>query len=107
LRLRDGALVLDVAGIKRGLWLDEHDLDFFVCAWAMLHAARHDKKLSGFDLNISGAELHSELSLDHQEELVFVLMMVPDEFTLELGELYIVLIELADDLGGKMVREER
>src|SRR2546429_140583 len=73
----------------------------------MLHASGHDKKFSGLDLDLSSAELHDELSFDHQEELAFMLMMVPDEIPLELRQLHIVFIQLADDLGGKMVREER
>src|SRR5262249_42956169 len=43
--------------------------------------------------------------LDHQEQLVLVLVMVPEELALELDQLDLLAVQLADDLGTPLVLE--
>src|SRR3954467_11296025 len=47
LQLLDGALILQVAGIERGLWLDQHHVDFIVGAGKVFDPVRDDDELAG------------------------------------------------------------
>src|SRR5581483_5887204 len=52
-------------------------------------------------------ELDPELSLPHQEELVFIVMLVPGEFALNLDEFDLLTVQAGDDLRTPMIAEER
>jgi hypothetical protein len=45
------------------------------------------------------AKFHAKTAFNHQEHFVFVLVMMKDEFALELVELYILAIELGRNVG--------
>lgn len=49
----------------------------------MLHASGHDQELSLAKSNHTVAELHVELPVEHEEELVFGVVLVPHEAALE------------------------
>ena len=66
-------------------------------------AARNDQELAFLEPDLPVAEIHPESSLHHQEHLVLVLMVVPDEFSLELDEFDKLAVELADDLRAPMI----
>lgn len=66
----------------------------------MLDAAWDDDELALADLNVTLAELHGEPAFDHEEQLILALVMVPYELALELDELDVGVIDLADDLGA-------
>src|SRR5437899_11831469 len=87
--------VLHVAGIQCGRWLKQHDPGFFVGYRTVLESPRHYDELSFFQPDMPVAKLHSEAALDYQEHLLFVLVMMPDEFTLQLVQLPQMAIELA------------
>src|SRR5262245_24764093 len=65
--------------------------------WAVLHATRHDDELPRPQVPVAIAELHSQASGDHEEELVLPLVVVPDELALELDQLHVAVIQLARD----------
>jgi hypothetical protein len=69
----------------------------------MFDAARHDEKFALFQPDLPIAKIHPEAAIHNQEELVFVGVMVPNEFPLKLDELDLLAIELADDLGFPLV----
>jgi hypothetical protein len=53
----------------------------------VLNALRDDEELSGRECDVAIAELDYEAALEHEEQLVRLLMMVPHELALELREL--------------------
>jgi hypothetical protein len=59
-------------------------MHFFVCYRTVLHPFGHDDKFSRADHRFAIAKFHPQLSFDDQEEFVFIVVMVPDEFALEL-----------------------
>lgn len=58
-----------------------------------------------FVLGTVFAVLHAERSADDEEEFVFVVVVMPDEFALEFRELDVGIVEFADDLGTPRIRE--
>src|SRR5438105_5034350 len=77
-------LVLNVAGVEGGGGLEEEDVRLLLGDRPMLDAARDDQEFPLFQPDVAIAQLHAEAALHHQEHLVFVLMVVPDERPLEL-----------------------
>ena len=71
----------------------------------MLHAARHDEELAAFEPHLAIAELHSESPIDDQKQLVLTVVVVPDELALELDELDVLTVQLADDARIPVVGE--
>src|SRR4051812_44142649 len=77
----------------------------------MLHAARNDDEFSRHDQELIllavVAYFHSQGALYHVEQLVFVLVVVPVEFTLDLRHLHVKIVDLADDLRSVVLLEQR
>src|SRR4029077_13706240 len=73
---------------------------------AVLDTPGYDVQLSGTEGHVSIAELDRKAALDHQEQLVGVLMGVPDELALELGQLDLVVVETGHHLGRPVLREQ-
>ena len=65
----------------------------------MLDAARDDDELAFLDPFVVVAVFHAEAAFDDQEQFVFVVVMVEDEFALELVELDVLSVELGADVG--------
>jgi hypothetical protein len=97
----------NVPRVQRGGGLEEKDVSLFIGDRTMLDAARNDDELALADIDRMLAKLHPELSLDHQEELVLVLVEMPIEWSLELDQLDQLTVELADDLRRPVLVEER
>jgi hypothetical protein len=64
----------------------------------MLDAAGDDQQLALADGDGAVAELHRERAVEDEEELVFGLVAVPDERPLQLHQLHVLAVQLADDL---------
>ena len=67
---------------------------------AVLDALRHDQQLAGIEDHLPVTELHPQPPGDDPEELVLVVVVVPDELPLELDDLHVRVVQLADDLGA-------
>lgn len=106
-RLIDSAFITYVAGVEGARGFEEEDVHFVVGNGAVLKAARDDEHVAGFQINISIAKFHAEATLDDEEELVFVLVMVPYEWPRKLGEFDVLAVQFADDARGPMVAEQR
>ena len=50
-------------------------------------------------------ELDDQAPANNKKELVLLLVVVPDELPLELGELHVAVVDLADDLGTPLFIE--
>src|SRR5215831_2287677 len=91
------ALIRDVAGIEGGGRLEEHDVTLHVSDGFVFDFPRHNDEFALLQGDRLVTELHSELSLDYQEHLVFVVMVMPDELALKLDQLNQLPIEFAGD----------
>ena len=76
-----------VAGVQSPGRLEEQDMDLIFSNWAMLHASGHDRNSPSSSQTLAVPELHPESPLDHQEEFIFVVMLMPDELALEFYQL--------------------
>ena len=73
---------------------------------AMLDATGDDEEFALREGYGAVAKLHLEGALKDQEHLIFGVVLVPDEFTLELDELDVLAVQFADDPGSPVVEEE-
>ena len=64
---------------------------------AVLDATRNDVQLTWAELDVTVAELDRQSSREDEEEVVGVRMRVPDELALDLGDLDLVVVVVADD----------
>ena len=71
----------------------------------MLDAARHDQELARSSHTCAIAKVHPEPSLDDEEQLVLALVVMPDELALELHQLDVLAVQLADDARIPVVGE--
>lgn len=94
-----------VAGVHHPSWLKQECLDLSVRTRAVLDASRHDEELPGAEDDVSVTELDRQLSIDHQEQFVRVLVSVPDEITHDLDQLDLVVVEAGDQPRGPVVGE--
>jgi hypothetical protein len=91
-------LVLLIACVQRRLRLEQQNRNLLLRNWAVLHTPRDDYELAFFDPFLSITEIDPEPPGDDKEQLVFILMVVPDEFALEFDQLHELAIETSDDL---------
>jgi hypothetical protein len=111
LELVNGAFILYVACVERGRRLEQNDPAFVRGYGPMLDAARHDNEFTFFDplvrMIVMVAELHAEAAFDDEKHFVFVVMMVEDEFAVELYELDLLTVEFGSDAGLVVVGDFR
>jgi len=104
----DGTLVHDIAGVERRLRLEQDDLTFVTFRYGkVLDTTRGDDELTGADPDAAVPKPHEKSSLVNEEQFVFVIVVMPHELALELGELDLHVIDLAGNLRAPMIREHR
>src|ERR1022692_241117 len=86
----------------------QHNVNFLGCHGAVLSASRHDhkftfRKLHGFLSTCGIFVIHAERAVNNQEQFVFRVVMMPNEFALKLYQLDVLPVQLADDLGRAMI----
>src|SRR5450432_2160999 len=72
----------------------------------MLYLAGHDDEFAFADDGFVIAEFHAQGAFDDQEELVFVIVMMPEKFAFEFNGFYVAIVDLADDMGLVLLGEE-
>src|ERR1700761_4496112 len=60
-----------------------------------------------FPLNTVLADLHPQLTLDDEEQLIFNLVMMPHEVALQLRQLHEAIVDFADNLWAVAFCEQR
>src|SRR5262245_20971274 len=83
-----GSIRHDVSSIQRGRRLEQEHVDFLLRDRPMLDAARNDQELPRLERDVLIAELHREATVDDQEQLVLMLVVMPHELALELHQLH-------------------
>jgi len=104
--MSDRSRAAGVAGVQRAGGLKEEAVDLLSGDGAMLDATGDDEEFILSEGYGAVAKLHLEGALEDQEHLVFGVVLVPDEFTLELDEFDVLAVQLADDPGSPVVEEE-
>src|ERR1700722_13856269 len=82
-------------------------MDLFVGQGTMFDAARHDDKFAFADCFGAITELHLERALGDQKEFVFLVMMMPHEFTFEFNGLHVAIVDFSEDARAGQVGKER
>ena len=72
---------------------------------AVLDAPRDHEQLPRVEIDVPVAELNGQTSLQDEEEVIGVVVLVPDELPLQLHDLDVVVVELRDDLRAPVLRE--
>ena len=67
--------------------------------WAMLDTSGNDEHLAGREFDIAIAKLDRESARQHEEEVIGVVVLVPDELPLNPNHRQLVVVEVADDAG--------
>ena len=81
-------------------------MSFFRSDRVVLDTLGHDEELAFAEMDVAIAELDGHLALQDEEQLVFVLVSVPNELSLEFHELHVMSVQLANDLWAPEVREQ-
>ncbi len=71
----------------------------------VFYAPRNDEELALVEFDDPVTKMYRQVAVEDQEELVLLLVMVPDELAFELGELDVLAVELANDTGAPMFSE--
>jgi hypothetical protein len=79
--LAGGEGAAGIAGVDGARGFDEQDVGLLVGLGAVLDAAGDDEQLAGAELDIAVAKLDGEPAAEDQEEVVGVVVLVPDELT--------------------------
>src|SRR6516162_8620873 len=82
-------------------------MNLFVGYGHMLDAVGNDDKLALADDRFMGAELHAQRAFHHQKELVFVIVMMPDERAFQFYRFYREIVDFAEDVGIEVILEFR
>jgi hypothetical protein len=99
-----GLLVLGcITGVKCAGRFDEKDLAFPLGGSDVFHASRNDVQLTSTDYDVAVPVANRELSPVHEEYFIRIVVLVPDELTLNLHCLNMEIIHLRDDLRRPMI----
>jgi hypothetical protein len=103
---------VDIARIECARGLKQQHMDFHRGHGTVLHSTRHDDELALIQVKRrldarSVSVIHAEIAVQHQEQFILSLMVMPNELALKLYKLDVLAIELADDFRTPMFFEER
>jgi hypothetical protein len=96
--MSDRPLILHVARVQSRGRLEQQDVRLLLGHGPDFDAGRHDQEFAYFQPDVSIPELHAEPAFDDEEEFVLGVVVVPDERPLELDQLHLLAVQLADDL---------
>src|SRR5262249_35465565 len=85
-----------IPGIEHAARLDQEQLDLVLGVRFVLHSLRNDEHLSRPDMHRAVAKIDPQIPFDDDERLVSVFVIMPDEVSLQLHHLELVIIHLSD-----------
>jgi hypothetical protein len=74
-------------------------VSFLVGLGAVLHAPRHDEQLALPQLDVAVSKVDGQAPAHDEEEVVGLVVLVPDERPLHLDDLQLEVVQVADDPG--------
>src|SRR5215212_1442326 len=83
-----------IAGVGRARGLDEQEVDLLPRHGTMLDTFGHHEQLARSQMDLAVAQLDREMALEHEEEVVRVVVLVPDELALDLDHHHVMSVEL-------------
>lgn len=102
----DGEGSFRAAGVVDGGGFKQQDCSLVLGGGAVFDAFGDNEELAFSEIDDAVPEVHPEAPVEDEEELVFVLMGVPDEFAFDLDKLDVLPVEFADDTGVPVIGEE-
>ena len=81
-------------------------MDLFHGHGLVLDSPLHDEELTRVEGDVAATKLDGQAALHHEEELVLVLVMMPHELALQLRDLDVLPVQLADDPRAPMLGEQ-
>src|SRR5260370_232409 len=104
--IRHRALARHVAGVHCRFRLEQEDMRLLLSDGQVLHTFWDDDEPALADVQVAVAQPDGEIALEHEEQLIFGLMGVPDELALHLHDLDVRVVQLADDLRAPLLAAE-
>jgi len=98
--------VPDVPGIQGRCRLEQKYVGLTLGGRTVFHAAGYDEELPLLQLDFTPTQPNGEPSFEDEEELVFVLMLVPHKLALELDELHQLAVQMPYDSGTPVIIEQ-
>ena len=95
-RLR-GQLTAGIARVDGAVGLDEQHLRPVGGVRAVLDSSGDDEDLAGPKLDVAVAQMDGQAAAEHVEEVIGLVVLVPHERPLDLDDLQLVVVEVADD----------
>src|SRR3954452_11045538 len=102
----DGQIATRVAGVERVARLDQQHVGLLVGLRAVLDALGHHEQLARPEDDVAVAQLDRELALQDQEEVVGLVVLVPDELAEHLHRDQLVVVHVAEQAGLVGVRQQ-
>lgn len=94
-----------IAGIFDALRFDDERLALPIGPRSVLHPLGYNKHLPRSDLNTAVSKVDMQDPAEHNEHLVGIAVLMPNELASRLEELELVLVEFSDDPGGPCLVE--
>src|SRR5580704_3015731 len=101
-----GALAAGMAGVGHATRLDQQKFDLLFGARLVLNAFRHDEHLADGDANRAITKIDPQDTVEHNEGLVSVLVIVPNEIALQLHDLELIVVHFGNDFRLPLLVEQ-
>src|SRR5262245_42553855 len=92
--------------IENATRLDQEQLDLLLRVGFVLDASGNNEHFSRRDIDVAIAEVDAERSIQDDEGLVRIFVVVPDEVALQLDDLELIVVHLGDDLRLPLLVEQ-
>jgi hypothetical protein len=102
----DRLLANNIASVQGRFRFDQKDVDLVFRPWHVFDSTGNDNEFSGADSNIAVAQPYEQLTLRHEEQLVLIFVMMPNELAFELCQLDVGVVQLGGDLWSPVVAEQ-
>jgi hypothetical protein len=101
-----GEMAAGIAGVHDAGRLDQDNVRFALSKRAVLDAAGYNEELSGPQGHVAIAHLDGQSSARDKEELVGVIVGMPNELAVELDHLDLIVVHPGNHLGRPLLGEE-
>lgn len=88
-----------ITSVGRAGRFDQQNVCFFFCHWRVLDTFGDDKQLAWTKRHVALAHSDGQPTLEHEKEVIGLVVCVPDELALNLDHHQVVSVKLADRSG--------
>jgi TfoX/Sxy family transcriptional regulator of competence genes len=97
--MRNCPFILYIACVQCRGWLKQQNVSFLLGYGSVFDATRNNQEFAFFQPDMAISKLHAKPAFYHQEKFIFVIVVMPDEWSLELDELDLLAVQFPGDLG--------